>query len=260
MDEMDIQVESTNKPEDTSNFSETKVDFRETYSQSCKFCEERENKIHDEKLRFPRKHEKEVQTFSAWQEMEDDKALQQENEAWEAGMKTLYQEIATLTRDKEALQEEMDRAHTRENALRDQMQEMETVHSFDEMLLEQQKQELKVLSEKVRMLEELLQWERDLSMEQEEQDLRSEPDRLSLRRGILRIFIPGWRRRYTSADTAVYMEPEEQARLEAQRGPSLWERLVIFCSWSFRRSRNVEGESGSWDGDMGATARSQRNE
>eukprot|EP00064_Thunnus_orientalis_P007182 superscaffoldBa00000782_g7201 len=189
---------------------------------------------------------------------EDEKEAMQVNEALQGEI----QEVQVLFQNEKQqsdINEARARVHTMEDTLRDQLEEMEAIHGFDEVILEQQKQELEALYEKVRELEELLQWERDLTMEQEEQDLRSGPDRLSLWRRILRIFIPGWRRRYESAETVRIDDLEEQARLESQRRLST-QRFVTFCRSLLRRRRDVEGESGSWGRDVGAAGQSQRNE
>ncbi|CAK6958242.1 golgin subfamily A member 6-like protein 22 [Scomber scombrus] len=238
---------------------------REVIQAGCKLCEERGNKEYEEKLRSPKQHQKETQTLCMWQDIEEVKnVFQQEQQAWREEEKSLFDSITGLTRDKAALQQEMDRiikeakmqlkalyeemellfkenvilkkqkhaeenekeamqvnearqgeiqevqmllqnekqqsdmneasarAHTWEDALTNQLEEMEAVHCFDEILLEKQKQELEALREKVRGLEDLLQWARNLCTEQGVQDLRSAVDSLSIRQRIVRIFIPRW--------------------------------------------------------------------
>ncbi|KAL7406994.1 hypothetical protein ABVT39_001315 [Epinephelus coioides] len=100
----------------------------------------------------------------------------------------------------------------------------EAVQSINEL------QECDVL-EKTSVLEEQLQsfWE--------EQDLESKP--LSLQRRFVRLFIPGWRKRYPSRETLVYVESVEQAKEETQRRPTLWQRFVSFCNQRFRRRRRA---------------------
>lgn len=66
--------------------------------------------------------------------------------------------------------------------------------------------------------------------------IESEHDRLSLRRRFVRLFIPGWKRRYSSRETMEYVESGEQAG-ETQRRPTLRERFVNFCNQRFRRRR-----------------------
>lgn len=270
----------------------------EVLQAGCKLCEERGIKGYEEKLKSSKKHEKETQTLGMWQDIEDVKnVFQQEQQAWREEEKSLFDAISGLTRDKAALQQEMDRiikeakmqlkalyeemellfkenvilkkqknaeengqeaiqvnealqgeiqevqmllqnekqqsdmnepptrAHIWEDALRDQLEEMEAVHCFDEVLLEKQKQELDALREKVRGLEDLLQGARNLCTEQGVQDLSSALDSQSIRQRIVRIFIPRRRRCNTSAETTAEEDSEEQSLR-----PSLCERLVTFCS------------------------------
>lgn len=107
--------------------------------------------------------------------------------------------------------------------------QVEAAHGFEEL------QKMNVMPERVRVLEEWLQSQEAFHF-REEQDLRSEPNRLSLLRRFVRLFIPGWRRRYSSRETVECVESGEQARGETQRRPTMWEQFVNFCNRRFRRS------------------------
>ncbi|XP_045929403.1 uncharacterized protein LOC123985681 isoform X1 [Micropterus dolomieu] len=139
------------------------------------------------------------------------------------------QEYQTLLQKEKQFSEARVRAHTREDALRAALEEAEEVHSFDELLIEKLQEEVNVLRERIRVFGKWQQSEDGLSF-REVQDMGSEPDRLSLRRKFVRLFIPGWRRRYRSSDTVEYVEPGEQPREETQRRPTLWERFLKVCN------------------------------
>ncbi|KAM7401810.1 hypothetical protein PAMP_017089 [Pampus punctatissimus] len=188
----------------TSDLDETKVDFTETNLQNCNMSEENEKL----KVKSPKMLEKETQTSSVWQEIEDaNKVLQQEKTAWEEEKKTLYQKIAEAS-DTKSCNEERDTIHkeaenanqqsdsnkietyTRENELRDQLEEMELLQRFDKLLLEQQNLELEALRKRVNELEKLqqLEWELDGRVEEEEgtenhQELHSWMEEASLEYG-----------------------------------------------------------------------------
>lgn len=303
------------------------AEYKEKYLQNHKFWVEREEnernvKKTEEKLRLPKMANKETQTISTWQDLEDaNKLLLQEKEAWETEKKKLQQETAILTkqkcdieekqgqaqRQKEDLQKELDaitkeakmnlkaweeeketlrqemamltkqkceaedkekeamqvnealqrevqelqtllqeekqrsdinearvRAHTREDELREALEEAEIVHSFDELLVEELREEVNVLGERVRVLEERQQSMEGSSFSSEH--LGSEPDRLSLRRRFVRLFIPGWRRRYSSRETLDAVEPGEQAGEETERRLTLGQRIINSCNRRFRRT------------------------
>lgn len=92
------------------------------------------------------------------------------------------------------------------NNLRKQLEEAEAVQSFNELLLLQLQEDVSILRERVRVLEE-----RPL-----EERLSSNTERLSVWRRLVRIFTPGWRRHQSSNQTS---EPREQVKEDTDRRP-----------------------------------------
>ncbi|GLD69977.1 uncharacterized protein AKAME5_002129400 [Lates japonicus] len=156
--------------------------------------------------------------------------------------KALQKEVLELQMllQKEKQQNDMNearfRAHTMESRLRAELEEGEAVHSFDELLQAELLEEVNALREKVKTPEEKLQSQGSSSSEGK-QSSSSEHEWLSLRRRFVRLFVPGWRRCYSSQETVEYAEPREQDTEEIQGRLSLMERFVSSCTPCFRRRR-----------------------
>ncbi len=206
----------------------------------------------EEKLRLPEMENRETQTLSVWQDLENaNKLLEQEKEACEVDNKNLKQEIAILTEQKCEVEERQREALRDNEALRREVQELQTLlrreiekqqsdtNELEEEeeeeavlgvrgpLVEQLEEEVHFLRQRVRVLEERLQSEEGPSCSSE--DLGNEP-RLSLWQRVVRLLIRRRRRPDSSRG------PGEQAREETQRRPTLWERLVNGFNRRFRRT------------------------
>lgn len=92
------------------------------------------------------------------------------------------------------------------NNMRKQLEEAETIQSFNELLHLQLQEDISILRERVRVLEE-----RPL-----EERLSNNTKRLSVWRRLVQIFTPGWRRRQSSNHTS---EPREQVIEDTDRRP-----------------------------------------